>query len=390
MTTNHDAYVPGALALDEAFGDAYAPPLVNGRRIRLGIIGTGSMGMEHIEAALAVGGADIAGVFDSSAQSLEVARKRFDGLSGARTYASAAALCCDEAIDAVVVATPNHTHFEVVRTAMEGRKHILLEKPVTHLPEDAMRLVEVTRGYEPVVYVGFECREKPVYQEVMREVHERRSLGDPKMVYLMEHRAPFLAKKGQWNKFSRCSGGTLVEKCCHYFDLFRQILNSNPVKVYASGGMDVNFRDFEYAGERADVIDNAFVVVDFANGTRACLNLSMFVMDQREELSVCGSRATLYAQDALLSKVIVTRNPLTPGRETSIRVPDRIAVTGNHGGSTYYEHVRFINAIAGRDRSYPTVIDGMWAVIMGAAGEESIQTGKPIVIAERYGVGRAG
>ena len=53
------------------------------------------------------------------------------------------------------------------------------------------------------------------------------------------HRFPFLEKVGDWNRFSKNSGGTLVEKCCHFFDLMRLLTQSEPVQVYASGGIAV-------------------------------------------------------------------------------------------------------------------------------------------------------
>ena len=66
------------------------------------------------------------------------------------------------------------------------------------------------------------------------------------------------------------TGGTLVEKCSHFFDLMRRILRAEPTRVMATGAQDVNHL------ESADVIDNAFVLVDFEGGRRACLELCMF------------------------------------------------------------------------------------------------------------------
>ena len=86
------------------------------------------------------------------------------------------------------------------------------------------------------------------------------------MVAIREHRFPFLRKVGDWNRFSRNTGGTLVEKCCHFFDLMAHILDDEPMRVLASGDQDVNHLDERYDGETPDILDNAFVVVDFAGG----------------------------------------------------------------------------------------------------------------------------
>ncbi|MEZ5177594.1 MAG: Gfo/Idh/MocA family oxidoreductase [Acidimicrobiales bacterium] len=63
---------------------------------------------------------------------------------------------------------------------------------------------------------------------------------------------PFLAKVGDWNRFNRNTGGTLVEKCCHFFDLMNQVVDDTPVRVLASGAQDVNHLDEAYDGEVPD------------------------------------------------------------------------------------------------------------------------------------------
>ena len=83
-------------------------------------------------------------------------------------------------------------------------------------------------------------------------------VGIPRMVAIREHRFPFLEKVENWNRFSERTGGTLVEKCCHFWDLMRLTLNSNPVRVYASAGMDVNHLNETYYGRKPDIIDNAY------------------------------------------------------------------------------------------------------------------------------------
>lgn len=54
---------------------------------------------------------------------------------------------------------------------------------------------------------------------------------------------------GNWNRFNKNTGGTLVEKCCHFFDLMTLIIDSKPTRVMASGGQSVNHLDEEYDGQ---------------------------------------------------------------------------------------------------------------------------------------------
>lgn len=59
----------------------------------------------------------------------------------------------------------------------------------------------------------------------------------------------FFYKVNNWNRFNVNTGGTLVEKCCHFFDLMRLFAGANPVRVMASGAIDVNHKDEIYDGK---------------------------------------------------------------------------------------------------------------------------------------------
>src|SRR5690606_41597345 len=56
-------------------------------------------------------------------------------------------------------------------------------------------------------------------------------------------------------------------------NLFAQ---AKPVRVFGSGSQAVNFTEFEYNGEKSDILDNAFVIIDYENGVRANFSLCMF------------------------------------------------------------------------------------------------------------------
>jgi len=118
---------------------------------------------------------------------------------------------------------------------------------------------------------------------------------------------------GHWNRFNRYSGGTLVEKCCHFFDLMRRIVRARPVRVIASGGQDVEYKAESYveqdvghlepasqaaaAAEAPDILDNAYVIVEFENRARAMLDLCMFAENSvhQEEVSLVGAKGKIEA-----------------------------------------------------------------------------------------------
>ena len=110
------------------------------------------------------------------------------------------------------------------------------------------------------------------------------------MLHIRERRWPFLPKVGDWNRFARNTGGTMVEKCCHFFDLMRLITGDELVRVYGSGAQDVNHLEERYGGAARDIIDNAFVTVYFAGGDRALLDLCMFAEASPAERSSAEHR----------------------------------------------------------------------------------------------------
>ena len=205
----------------------------------------------------------------------------------------------------------------------------------------------------------------------------------------MEHRFPFLDKVKQWNKFSKYSGGTLVEKCCHYFDLMNLFSGSRPVSVFATGSMAVNFLEFEYAGQKSDILDNAFVIVTYENGVRASFNLCMFSPMFYEELVLCGDEGRLKAwenEDFLPVHKTDTHLEILCGdhRPTRIGAPCYPALIqqSGHNGATYFEHVNFVNNIEGKPTRTASALEGFWSVVVGAAAEASVKAGKPVLINE--------
>jgi len=126
------------------------------------------------------------------------------------------------------------------------------------------------------IWVAMEYRYMPPIAAMIDRIRQQPISAAPIMLTVREHRYPFLPKVGDWNRFSRNTGGTLVEKCCHFFDLMRLIMKADPVRLFASGSMNYNHRDESYAGGAPDVLDNAYVVLDFPDQRRAMLELCMF------------------------------------------------------------------------------------------------------------------
>ncbi|MBX7213296.1 MAG: Gfo/Idh/MocA family oxidoreductase [Thermoflexales bacterium] len=354
------------------------------------VIGIGVNGQEQMLVTLLEGRATINGVYDPNPRSVERARAIMAQYAPGQTlgvYDTLEAACADPAADGIIIATPNHTHIDVLRAAVKSGKHILLEKPMATTLADAWEMVQMSHRYSSVLQVGLQYRFKPVYVEAVHEALHRRTLGDIKTITILEHRMPFLDKVGQWNKFSKFSGGTLVEKCCHYFDLFNLFAQARPTRVFASGSQAVNFKGFEYNGEKSDILDNAFVDVAYQNGVRANFNLCMFAPMVYEELILCGDEGRLKAWEneefvefrRTNAQLEIMAGENRPSKVMTPAYPELISRTGHHGG-TFYERAAFIDAIEGRQTTAASVAEGFWSVVIGIAAERSVKTGQPVEI----------
>ncbi|MDX2005025.1 MAG: Gfo/Idh/MocA family oxidoreductase [Meiothermus sp.] len=360
-------------------------------KYRFNVIGVGVNGQEHIKVTMLEGTCTVHGVYDPNPSSVEAARRIKAQFSPEPlvAYESLEAACNDPAVDGLIICTPNFTHLEVLRTAAKSGKHILLEKPMATNLKDAHEIWETAKAHPKTLQIGLQYRYKPIYVEAIHEAKTRKSLGQLHTITILEHREPFLDKVKQWNKFSKFSGGTLVEKCCHYFDLFNLFAESRPVSVYASGSQAVNFKEFEKDGERSDILDNAFVIVEYANGVRANFNLCMFSPMVYEELVLCGDEGRLKASEGFNgqahsqwgSYLEVICTPEKTSRTMTPSYPTAIEDTGHNGG-TYYEHLRWIAAMDGKPNSAATPEEGFWSVVIGVAAEESVRRGAKVMVRE--------
>jgi len=356
-------------------------------QVRYGLVGTGMMGAEHITNLAITPGAVVTAIADPVETSLGWARMALGNKAeGVQAFTDSTALAQSGLVDAVIVASPNYTHRRVLEPLFDAGLAILCEKPLATTLDDARWVVEQAEASSRPFWTAMEYRYMPPAADFIAQVHGGR-VGKLQMLSIREHRFPFLPKVGDWNRFSRNTGGTMVEKCCHFFDLMRLIVQSEAVRVYCSGAMDVNHLDERYDGQTPDIIDNSFTTVDFANGVRALLDLSMFAegAENQEEVTAVGDKARL---DVLIPEGALVYSPrvgfLNPKQvERKVVEVDQAALqAGSHHGSTFYQHQRFIAAVRGEGPVEVTARDGLMAVAIGAVAEISAREHRVVEMAE--------
>ncbi len=336
------------------------------------------MGWEHLRNLALIDGARVTAVADPDAGSRDVARHTAPDASVHEDYREV----LRAPLDAVVIATPNHTHAAVLRDAFATDLHILVEKPLCTTIEDCHRLREAAARHRGLVWVGLEYRFVPTVARLIEAVHGG-AVGRLHMVAIREHRFPFLVKVGNWNRFAHNTGGTLVEKCCHFFDLMALLTRQRPVRVYASGGQDVNHRDERYDGAVPDILDNAFAVVDFDQGARALLDLCMFAENSENEMALAATGDAGKVEAFVPAhRLVFSRRDRLARDEERIAIDPAIRDAGFHHGATYYQHRAFIDAIRNGRAPAVSIDDGALAVAMGIAAERSVRERRPIEMRE--------
>lgn len=357
--------------------------------LRYGFIGCGMMGQEHLRNIALLENASVAAIFEpdpdmrAAAAALAPSALMVGGITE---------LLAQETVNCLLIASPNFLHLEQLQQIARIRPlPILCEKPLFTDPADAPKLAALRARYPAPIWVAMEYRYMPPIAHLLQAVQA--ATGGVKLLTIREHRYPFLQKVGDWNRFNRNSGGTLVEKCCHFFDLMRLVAGCNPIRIMASGGQAVNHLDEVYGGQRSDIWDNAYVIVDFENNMRAMLELCMFAEGSRyqEEISAVGPIGKIeclvpgpgrfwpeHLGPAPVPKIIHSpRNPAGP-TEIEIPVQPELLAAGDHNGSTFFQHQGFARAAMGLQDVAVTLTDGWWAAAMGMAAQHSAITGEAV------------
>jgi predicted dehydrogenase len=347
------------------------------KKIKYGIIGAGTMAREHILNISLIENAEVVALSDPHEASLNQCKDMLK--TKVPCFKNHQDMIKENLVDVYLISSPNFTHIGILKDVIKSKKHILVEKPLCTNTKDCLEIKRLTKDYPSVFWTAMEYRYMPPVAKFINEIHNK-TIGELKTLTIREHRFPFLKKVNDWNRFEKNTGGTLVEKCCHFFDLMCLIAKSKPISVYASGGQDVNHLDEEYDGKKPDIIDNAYVIINFENGTRSLLELCMFAenSEMQEELVATGNKGKIETSVPSNESGKISSNLRIGMRDgetklETIEVDKKILEAGHHHGSTYYEHLAFLNAIKNNSNPEVSLDDGLIAVAVGEAAEKSIK-----------------
>ncbi|MER6012413.1 Gfo/Idh/MocA family oxidoreductase [Streptomyces bluensis] len=322
--------------------------------VRVGVIGTGMIGQDHIRRLTdVVTGAAVTAVTDlDAARAAEVAAR-----AGATVLPTGADLIDSPEVDAVLVTSWGPTHAEHVRDAIAAGKPVFCEKPLATTVEDCLRVVEAEQAHgRRLVQVGFMRRFDAGYRQ-MKEVLGSGSLGAPLIVHCA-HRNPTVPDAYH-------SGMAAQDTAVHEIDVLRWLLDDEIVSAQVITPRATSKRF-------AHLKDPQIMLFETAGGVR--IDLEVFVNCQ-------------YGYDIQCEVV---------GEEGLVRLPDPASVAvrtaGRHRTTVLQDwKARFAEAFdtefrewtgavaAGAEPTGPSAWDGYAATVITDAAVRSLQTDGTVV-----------
>ena len=249
--------------------------------LRWGIIGTGTRGaFTHIPVIKEAPESKLIALCDTSEQRLQASVAMV--AHPVATYGDYQKLLANPDINAVVIATPNLLHREMLAAALQAGKHVLCEKPAGATPADAFDMEQTTHAAKTVVMFGMQYRNATRSRKITELIAAGR-IGKPR--YIVQN-----CSRGDWNlsanvwryadpkrggedvnwRFAHAaSGGTLNEFSCHYLDLLHGYAGALPESVSCDGGISV------YHDGR-DTWDHATVTLKYPGELTAVHTLCLF------------------------------------------------------------------------------------------------------------------
>lgn len=327
--------------------------------LKIGAIGLGRLGYQHAMNVTRSFGADLVAVADPFPDAL----KRGETDFGVKGYADYHDLINDPNVEAIVIATPTQTHYEVLMAAIPTGKPIFCEKPITFALNEAESILREVERHRAFVMVGYMRRYDPSYVAAKKMIEDG-ECGAP--IYVHDCcRDP----KGPPPHYVPQSGGLFVDMGIHDLDIVRWLMDSEITEIYACGAV----LKYEFLKEMNDV-DNGQMLLKFANGAMGMIEVSRngnHVYECRTEV-VGKDKTILIGQDQLTHITVLGDRSRTCDMSDWVLERFKDAYEG--------EMQAFVDCVRAGDPSPVNAYDGLMGIKLALAATESFHKNKPVAI----------
>lgn len=339
--------------------------------VNIGLLGAGWFGREaHLRNLLKL--PDVAVVAASSRSEASRAAVRQIGGSQIAVYEDWREAVSHAQLDAVIVALTNNEHHAACLAAFDRGLHVLCEKPLGLSIRECDESIAAAAAAGRVLQVGHEMRHQRLYER-MKSLVETGRIGQPRIMWCREYRGPM---RPGWRSSEELTGGMLLEKNCHHFDLFHWILQARPVKVAAFGGRETL--------ESTELLDNAQVIVEYDGGQRSVLEICLFAPSGGDcEIGVVGTNGRIDTKNQAIHLEYHQFEPAETFQET-VPDPDDEAgfqdASGRVDRGIKAELAHFIECCQTGARPLNDGASARWNVAVCLAAQQAISSGQVVLI----------
>jgi myo-inositol 2-dehydrogenase / D-chiro-inositol 1-dehydrogenase len=197
-------------------------------------------------------------------------------------------------IDMVIVASTTDTHYQLCKTALEAKKALFTEKPISHHPEEVKHICELATNEKLPFFVGYQRRCDRNFRQLRNQLIEDNAIGQPRIIRCTsrDNPVPSLA-------YLATSGGIFHDMLSHDFDMLNYLTQGGiPRRVYTIATC------YDPEIKKMNDVDTVVVTLEFESGLLATVDTSRvaaYGYDQRVE--VFGEHGMLTAENEVGSTV---------------------------------------------------------------------------------------
>lgn len=322
---------------------------------------------------------DLVGFCDINRTRMEYANTRLKNESGFHEVPMYGADEFDKMIeetkpDVVIVTTVDRTHHRYICRAMELGCDVITEKPMTMDAKKAQQIIDCVERTGKNLRVSFNYRYAP-YQTKFRELIMDGAIGEPKQVHFewllnTSHGADYFRR---WHRDKKNSGGLLVHKATHHFDLVNFWIGSYPVRVFAEG--ELKFYGRENAEERG--------IVEFYDRDRNCKNPGEqhFTLDMKSSEILTNLYLNAEKDDGYIRDQSVFSDGISIEDTMSVIVKYASGAQMSYSLNAYSPYEGFRVAITGtKGRAEMEVIETVYVNGQGESSKEGVVKGAKITV----------
>jgi len=343
--------------------------------LKFGFIGVGAMGRSHMDLFHCQS--------NGRAVATAICSRNPDNIAKAKEFAPDVEVFDDESkliqadLDVVVVSSPNSTHVKLAGEVIAAGKHLFLEKSCGITLAECDELERISAGTDRVIMIGHELRYSAFFRKI-KELVDAGEIGRPRMAWTKEFRGPFQPKSGNWIQNKTMSGGLMVDKNCHHFDMMNWWLDAKPKRVAAFGGLAVT----KVVEPEVQVNDYSSVNIEYDNGAVGTLQVSMFARDfpnEDLEMGIVGESGVLQTRISGI-EILQWKRGMDEG-EPIVHEVDAKAGTGWCGHLGFAEiHEAFLDAIIEGKAHLTSVEECVPGTRIAIAAEQSVASGQIVTL----------